>query len=105
MPRNWWFDNQGVNNLKGVENDPTNRIILPDDSIINFLLRSPQARRDFQALVPTMLPDEQERLNGIVARYPRVLFDDPMPDPQVVDDRFMASQNKPGFFDPNRRKR
>jgi len=52
-----------------------------------------------------MLPDEQVRLNGIAAKNPRSLFDDPEPDPQIVDDRFMAALNKPGFFDPNRRKR
>lgn len=103
---NWWFDNQNVNNLKGVVGDETNPIILPDVTIIQFLLELPLARTDFQLLVPTMLPAEQERLNGIVAMNPRVLQEDPSPDPQVVDDKFMAVQNTMGVFhDPNRRRR
>lgn len=102
---NWWFDNQNVNNLKGVPGEDGNRVILPDETIIGFLLNNPTARRDFKAIVPTMLPAEQARLNGIVARNPRVLEKDPNPDPQVIEDRFMAQQNIPGFHDPNRRKK
>lgn len=102
---NWWFDDQGKNNLKGVPGDPFNRLVLPDSSIVQFLIDNPFARRDFQLLVPTMLPDEQTRLNGIIARRPRLLFPEPDLDPQIQDDRLMNNFNKSGaFFDPNRRK-
>lgn len=106
MAQNWWIDNQGVNNLRGVYDDPDNPLILLDDQIIQFVLSNPQAQRDFFALVPTMLPGEQERLNGLVSSYPRMEIPNPYPDPQVIDDRFQARQNTTGvFFDPNRRRR
>jgi len=105
MPKNWWFDNQDRNNLRGVEDDPSNRPILPDAMIIEFLLQNPNARRDFRIIVPLMLPDEQTRLNGIVARNPRVLSAEPNLDPGIIEDRFQASQNRPGFRDPNRRRK
>jgi len=100
---NWWFDDMGRNNLSGVpgtDNPP----ILTDDRIIEFLIMNPLARLDFQAILPTMLPQEQERLNGIVAANPRTLIGYPIDD-QVIDDRFMRSLNNSGFRDPNRRKR
>jgi len=103
---NWWFDAQGRNTLKGVDDDPTNRPVLPVDSIIEFLLGNPFARRDFQLILPAMLPAEQERLNAIVEQNPRCLRDDPDPDPQVLSDQFMGALNKPiTFFDANRRTR
>lgn len=69
------------------------------------MLSVPIARRDFLLLVPTMLPEEQVRLNGIVARNPRVLEPDPELDPGIQSDRLMAKFNIPGFHDPNRRRR
>jgi hypothetical protein len=102
---NWWFDDLGVNNLKGVPDDPDNPIILPDQIIVEFLIQNPQARADFKTLVPTMLPLEQVRLNDLSARNPRVLQKTIVNDDQIIDDAFQASQNKPGFFDPNRRRR
>jgi len=102
---NWWFDNQNINNLKGVPGDDSNRVVLPDDTIIGILLQNPLARADFALLVPTMLPAEQVRLNGIVTRNPRVQEKEPNLDPGIQEDRFMAAQNIPGFHDPNRRKK
>lgn len=102
---NWWIDNQGVNNLAGVVNCTTNRVILPDSTIIALLLENPRARRDFALIVPTMLPDEQTRLYGLVARNPRIQEAEPNLDPQIQDDRLMQKFNVPGFHDPNRRKR
>lgn len=102
---NWWFDDQGKNNLKGVEGDPANKIVLPEGSIIGFMLSIPIARRDFKLLVPTMLPDEQVRLNGIAARNPRILEEEPDLDPGIQSDRLMIKFNTPGFHDPNRRRR
>ncbi len=100
---NWWFDDMGRNNLSGVPNTSTPPI-LTDDRIIEFLLQNPQARIEFRELLPTMLPAEQERLNGIVTKNPRVLLGYPI-DEQVIDDRFMNALNNSGFRDPNRRKR
>lgn len=100
---NWWFDDMGRNNLSGVPNTSTPPI-LTDDRIIEFLLQNPQARIDFQELLPTMLPAERDRLNSLVAKNPRVLLGYPI-DEQVIDDRFMAALNSSGFRDPNRRKR
>jgi hypothetical protein len=102
---NWWFDNQNVNNLKGIPDDPVNRIILPDETIIEFLLALPIARRDFQIIVPLMLPEEQTRLNGIVAKNPRCLTDEPDLDAGIQSDRVMAQFNTIGVHDPNRRRR
>lgn len=101
---NWWFDNQGRNNLAGVPGDPSNPAVLPDHVIIDLLIRVPIAKRDFQALVPTMLPAEQVRLNGLAARNPLTLQPFPFND-QRIDDVFMAVQNRPGIHDPNRRNR
>lgn len=102
---NWWFDDQGINNLKGVNGDEGNPIILPDGEIVDFLIMNPQARADFKTIVPTMLPDEQLRLNELAAMNPRVLEKEIINDDQILDDIFMAKMNKPGFYDPNRRRR
>lgn len=101
---NWWFDNQGRNNLSGIPGDPDNPAILTDEVIVDLLINIPAAKRDFEALVPTMTSDEQERLNGLVARYPITLQPFPFND-QEVEDRFMRSQNYPGVHDPNNRRR
>jgi len=63
----WWFNNSGLNLLKGVAGDETNPIRLPDASIIDFLRRIPAARDSFNRLVPTMLEDEQTRLRAIAS--------------------------------------
>lgn len=94
----------GRNNLAGVPGSLTNPPILPDSSIIEFLLTIPIARQDFRVLVPTMLPEEQDRLNTLVAMNPRTMKDYPMDD-QVIDDIFMRGQNSPGIRDPNKRRR
>lgn len=104
MAGNWWFDNQGRNNLAGIPGDPDNPAILPDDVIVNLLINVPIAKRDFVALVPLMTAEEQDRLNGLVARNPLTLQPFPFND-QEVEDRFMKSQNTPGVHDPNNRRR
>ncbi len=104
MAGNWWFDNQGRNNLAGIPGDPDNPAILTDDVIVDLLINIPVAKKDFAALVPNMTPDEQTRLNGLVARYPITLQPFPFND-QEVEDNFMRSQNTPGVHDPNNRRR
>lgn len=104
MAGNWWFDNQNRNNLSGIPGDADNPAILPDHVIVDFLLNIPIAKQDFKVLVPTMLPEEQVRLNGITARNPLTLqpftFND-----QHQSDVFMSLQNTPGVHDPNNRRR
>lgn len=101
---NWWYDNQGRNNLAGIPGDPENPAILPDDVIVDLLIRIPIAKRDFQTLVPLMSADEQARLTALVARNPRTLKPFPYDD-QTQEDQFMKSQNTPGVYDPNNRRR
>ena len=64
MAGNWWFDNQGRNNLAGIPGDPDNPAVLTDDCIVDLLINIPVAKKDFEALVPSMTPDEQVRLKG-----------------------------------------
>ena len=104
MAGNWWFDNQGRNNLAGIPGDPDNPAVLPDHIIIDLLINVPIAKQDFQKIVPLMSVAEQARLNGIVARNPITLQPFPFND-QRQEDVFMASQNRPGVHDPNRRKK
>ena len=61
----WWYNNSGLNLLKGVVGDEDNPIRLPDASIVNFLRRIPAARDSFNRLVPNMLEDEQIRLRKL----------------------------------------
>lgn len=106
MATNWWIDPQGVNNLKGVPDDPTNPVILPDNSILDFLVNIPIAQQDFLKLLPAMLPAEQDRLNALIARNPRALEKYPNPDPQILSDELMNYLNRTSFrfHDPNRRR-
>jgi hypothetical protein len=65
MSDEYWFDNAGQNMLAGVAGDESNPIRLPDDYIIDFLARRPEARASFERLLSTMLPAEQTRLQGL----------------------------------------
>lgn len=89
----WWFNNSGLNLLKGVEDDEDNPIRLPDTDIVDFLRRIPAARTSFNRLIGGMLPDEQERLRGLAAAAKYT-----MPDLKAVEDQFQANQNKPGVY-------
>jgi hypothetical protein len=99
---NWWFDEQGRNNLAGIPGDTDNPAVLPDHVILDFLLNIPAAKEAFKATVPLMSVDEQARLNGIVARNPLALAPFSFND-QQQSDVFMSLQNTPGVRDPNRR--
>ena len=104
MARNWWFDDQGRNNLAGVCGDPTNPPVLPDAVIIDILINIPIAKTDFLSLLPTMLPEEQARLNELVALHPITLQPFPFNDVDI-DDTFQRLQNTAGIYDPNNRRR
>lgn len=60
----WWFS-QGVNQLKGAFGYPDNNPVLPDDLIVLFLQKYPEAKESFERLFPTMLPEEQNRLSEL----------------------------------------
>ena len=91
--REWWIDNVGRNCLRGVHGDFANPPILPDDYIFDFLRRIPAARESFNRLYPTMLPEEQARLDTIAdgARYIQ-------PDIKATEDAFQRGQNAVGIF-------
>ena len=101
---NWWYDNEGRNNLSGIPGDPDNPAVLPDDVIVDLLINVPIAKQDFYALLPLMDPAEQVRLNNLVAMNPISLQPFPFNDQEQAD-AMMASQNTPGVHDPNNRRR
>jgi len=90
--REWWVDNTGQNLLKGVEGDELNPIRLDDSFIIDLLRRIPAARDSFNRLAPTMLPEEQERLEEI-AQAAAFL----QKDYQEASDDFQGQQNTAGI--------
>lgn len=69
---NWWIGEDGLNRLKGVEDDSTNLPVLTDVLIIQYLMQYPESRHDYNVLVPTMLDDEQTRLAAILEAHPMV---------------------------------
>ena len=80
---NYWIRENGQNTLKGVNGDFENPLILPDHLILEFLSDGNQkAREDFQALLSSMLPEEQDRLRAIYAystpprKYTQAIEDD-----------------------------
>jgi len=91
--REWWIDNVGRNNLRGVHGDPDNPPILPDDYIFDFLRKHPEARESFNRLYPTMLPEERARLDPIAQGAAKA-----QPDPKAVEDQFQRRQNTVGIF-------
>jgi len=88
----WWYNNSGLNLLKGVEGDDTNPIRLTSAEILDFLRRIPQARASFNEIVPTMLEKEQERLRALAGGATKFFI----ADYKSVEDLFQANQNKAG---------
>ncbi len=87
----WWFNNSGLNLLKGVLGDEDNPIRLPDESIISFLRSIPAARDSFNRLVPTMLEDEQIRLRAMASGSAKYLTSE-----YLYADHEQAMQNRMG---------
>lgn len=87
----WWYNNSGLNLLKGIEGDDTNPIRLPDASIIDFLRRIPAARDSFNRLVPNMLEDEQVRLRKLAESCQH------LDEGYRYEDAFQNSQNRQGI--------
>jgi hypothetical protein len=88
----WWYNNSGLNLLKGVDGDPDNRLRLSDEQIIAFLQTIPEARASFERLVPTMLPAERDRLEAIAAGPGHFLTQDP----KDASDAFQNRMNRMG---------
>ena len=89
----WWFNNSGLNLLKGVEGDESNPIRLSDVLIIDFLRRNPAARESFNRLVPNMLDEEQVRLRAIASGSAKYRYSDYT----QVEDNFQSLSNKVGI--------
>lgn len=86
----WWYNNSGLNLLKGVEGDVNNPIRLPSATIIDFLRRIPAARDSFNRLVPNMLEEEQIRLRKLAESCPS------LDTGYRYEDDFQALQNRQG---------
>ena len=67
---NFWINNNGVNTLKGVPDDPDNLPRLPDKYIVDAFSRTQQAHDDYYKLKPALLPEEQERIEALLAENP-----------------------------------
>lgn len=91
MEIEWWIDDSGTNNLKGVEGDPNNPILVSDDFIIEFLRMYLPARQSFDRLFPLMLPEEKVRLSAIAD-----VIDYAMTNPQDQSDAMQTHQNRMG---------
>lgn len=94
----WWFNNSGLNLLKGVAGDEGNPLRLPDASIIAFLRSIPAARDSFNRLVPTMLEDEQIRLQTIASGSAKYLASE-----YLYADHEQAMQNRMGVHTTGKR--
>jgi len=88
----WWYDDTGANLLKGVEGDPDNPIQLHGDMIVDFLSTIPAALDSFNRVVPTMLPEEQERLNALAVGIPKYDYQNP----KTFHDTVQRNWNKSG---------
>lgn len=86
----WWLTSGNVNQLKGVKGDASNPLRLTDAVIIDFLRRIPAARESFNRLVPTMLPEERDRLEALANGSAKYL----KPDYKKVEDDFQSRINK-----------
>ena len=84
---NFWIRPDGQNTLKGIEEDSTNKPVLPAYLILEFLSDDNQkARDDFLAILPMMTEEEQFRLNEIYA-----FSTAPKDYPQIVEDKFQKA--------------
>lgn len=87
----WWFQGGGENMLKGVEGDLDNPPRLTGEQITEFLQQIPQAMASYNRIYPTLLPEEQARLDSIVGGAPSLI-------PLTLDtiaDNFQHRMNTP----------
>ena len=89
----WWVVN-GVNYLGGIVGDAENPAVICDEWIIAMLHRYPESREDFNAVVPTMLAEEQDRLTTLIEKNPSVNLT--LVDARVVSDYVQSKHNRAG---------
>ena len=88
----YWDDQRGGNLLQGVPDSLTNPIRLSDENILNSLQISCDARVEFDQILPGLLPDEQVRLNILIASNP--LISQLILDPQDEADNRQQIRNR-----------
>lgn len=93
---NWWIATGNQNMLKGVPGDAQNPAKLPDDYIVDFYSRIPQAKTDFHVLYPSLLPEERNRLSTLLADNPQASLS-PM-SPRDREDAFQKNWNTAGIY-------
>ena len=99
----WWYSGPDLL-LKGVEGDDSNPPRLDSDSIYEFLLQFPESREGLLDTLPLLLPEERERIQGLIDAYPAVMVEDPHKDDKAMADALSANWNKkvPAMWDLNR---
>lgn len=96
MVINYWNrDGDNENTLRGVPGDPDNPVRLDDDFIIFALRHSIEAKAAFETILPSLLPEEQARLQQILDDHPDVRL---VEDPQDVADVVQRRQNTMGIY-------
>jgi len=95
---NFWINAQGGVTLKGSNTNPQNPTVLEDEVILEFLKIYPSARKDFFQLLPTLLPEEQYRLETLIEAHPSVLRTNKYQ--QQEEDDFQSGMNKLRINDP-----
>jgi len=78
MSWNFWINDIGENQLKGVPCDMDNPCRLPDWMIQDILTCIPASRDNFNYWFPFMLPAEQARLICIIQGIPQHVALDPL---------------------------
>lgn len=91
----WIFNSK--NALKGFydangDPDPDNPPVLTDDVIAYALRTSRKAREEFNLVYPTLLPEEQARLDALINQNPHMTS--LMEDPQTAEDAFQSNWNR-----------
>jgi len=88
---NFWINGSGHNTLKGSYTNPANPPFLPDYVILEFLKEHEKSREDLFALLPSMLPEEQARIEELIEAHPSILISNKPP--QQIEDNFQTSMN------------
>lgn len=84
-----WWHSQGSGGdclLRGVPDDPDNPPRLDDETIISLLATIDIARVGFNAILPSLLPEEQMRLSNLIEGFPAVKASLMKPLQQYYDD-------------------
>lgn len=93
MSSEFWINDNGQNMLKGVAGDTSNPIMLPDEWVVDFLLRIPDARASFDRLYPDLLPGEKTRLEVLRSTAASQMILDEV----TASDRLQLTLNRSGI--------